>query len=548
LTPLGTGDIVRIVGLMADISQGAVRMERPKSVGRAARLGPARVLVLELLCGAPGRGWYDRAVKLPSFYGVMAQAVSTWALELGCHVAYRTYTGNERVRDLLSGDWDVAFVSAYTRASYAAYALSRHLRAAGVITALGGPHAAAYPEESLRYFDYVLGMTDRDTVAEVVGGRRSAGAALGVRLTAPGHPRRFPSLRRRREFLEAAMAKARFFRVIPVLSGYGCPFECEFCSDAKVDYQPLPLEDVEDDVRFAAVRYRDPLLIWVDPNFGVRFGPLMDAIERASAGRRIRFGAQSSLTLLGRERLSRLSRARFEVVVPGLESWFSCGRKLGGIGRSQGAERVREAAAFVNEALDAIPYVQVNFVFGIEGEPVAESLDLTAQFVRAAPRAWPTFNLITAWGTSSPLSQRLHAEGRVLPVPLPLLDQKSCSNVIGPPGATLELYRGLIRLEEEAFGAGLSWQRARHARRWGTRIINFVRGRGAEMRERIEWHRQMLYRLEHDRGFEAFFEGEAVPVPPALRERALAATRPFVEMLPREIADELTVGKPRPAG
>ena len=55
-------------------------------------------------------------------------------------------------------------------------------------------------------------MTDRDTVAEVVSGRRSAGAALGVRLTAQEHPRRFPSLRRRRDFLEAAMAKAGFLR------------------------------------------------------------------------------------------------------------------------------------------------------------------------------------------------------------------------------------------------------------------------------------------------------------------------------------------------
>jgi hypothetical protein len=506
------------------------------------------VLVRELLCGAPGRGCYDRTVKLAGFFGVMGQAVSVWAKELGCHVAYRTYTGNERVKDLLSGDWDVVFISAYTRASYAAYALSEAFRAAGVITALGGPHAVAYPEDASKHFDYVLGRTDRDTVAAVVGERRPAGPRRGSRLSAAKHPGRFPSLRARREFLEAAMAKARFLRVIPVLSGYGCPFECEFCSDAKVDYQPLPLEDVEDDIRFAAERYRDALLIWVDPNFGVRFDPLMDAIERASAGRRVRFGAQSSLTLLGRERLSRLSRARFEVVVPGLESWFSCGGKLGGIGRSQGSERVREAAAYVNEVLDAIPYVQVNFVFGIEGEPVAESLDLTAKFVRAAPGAWPTFNLITAWGTSSPLSQRLHAEGRVLPVPFPLLDQKSCSNVIGPPGSTLELYGGLIRLEEEAFGAGLSWQRARRARRWGTRVVNFLRGRGAEMRERIEWHRQMRHRLEHEREFRAFFEGEAVPVPSALRDRALSATRPFVEMLPREIADELTAGKPRPAG
>jgi hypothetical protein len=342
------------------------------------------------------------------------------------------------------------------------------------------------------------------------------------------------------------MAKARFLRVIPVLASCGCPFDCEFCSDAKVDYHPLPLSDVEDDVRFAAGRYPHALLIWMDPNFGARFEPLMEAIERASADSRVRFGAQSSMSFLGRERLSRLSRARFEVIVPGIESWFSCGTKLGGIGRSQGSDRVRDAAAFMNEVIESIPYVQVNFVFGIEGEPVSESLGLTAEFVRAAPGVWPTFNLITAWGESSPLSRRLHGEGRVLPVPFTLLDQKSCSNVIRPYESTVELYRGLVRLEEVAFGAALSWARARQARRWGTRVTNFFRGRGAEMRERIEWHRQMLRWLEHDRAFRAFFEGEAVPIPAALRARALESIGPFVDMLPREIADELRAGRPRP--
>ena len=80
----------------------------------------------------------------------MAQAVAVWAEDLGCSVTYRTYTGNERVPGLLSGEWDVAFISVYTRAAYAAYAVSRLLRASGAVTALGGPHAAAYPEDSAR--------------------------------------------------------------------------------------------------------------------------------------------------------------------------------------------------------------------------------------------------------------------------------------------------------------------------------------------------------------------------------------------------------------
>lgn len=502
---------------------------------------PSHVLVLEILSGAPGRGWYDRNVKLPNFYGIMAQAVAVWAEDLGCSVTYRTYTGNEPIRDLLSGEWDAAFLSAYTRAAFAAYAASRLLRASGTITALGGPHATAYPEDSARHFDYVLGFTDRDTVARVVSERRPAGEAAGSILAAARHPDRLPSLRRRRRFIDAARRKARFVRVIPVLSSIGCPFECEFCSDANVDYQPLPLADVEEDLRYAAESFPNALLIWMDPNFGVRFGPLMDAVDRAGNGA-LRFGAQSSLSLLGSERLARLARARFEVVVPGLESWFSCADKLGNTGRPRGRDRVREASRAVNSVLSAIPYVQVNFVFGLGGEPLGESFDLTEEFVRAVPAAWPTFNLITAWGTSSPLSRRLLGEGRVLPVPFPLLDQKSCSNIVRPDGTVLDLYRGLVRLEERAFGLLRSGQRALGAARWETRIINLVRGRGTEMRERLRWHRRMVHLLENDRDFRGFFEGDRIRIPSELRERALRAARPFADLLPPDTLDALKAG------
>ena len=337
------------------------------------------------------------------------------------------------------------------------------------------------------------------------------------------------------------MVKARFIRVIPVLSSFGCPFECEFCSDANVDHRPLPLSDVEEDIRYAAESYPNALLIWLDPNFGVRFEPLMDAIDRAGNGA-VRFGAQSSLSFLSSERLERLARARFEIIVPGLEDWFSCGAKLGGAGRAKGRDRVREAAASVNGVLGAIPYVQVNFVFGLEGEPLGEGFELTEDFVRAVPAAWPTFNLITAWGVSSPLSRRLRAEGRILPVPFPLLDQKSCSNVVRPDGTVVDLYRGLLHLEERAYGVLRSGRRALGARRWEARMINLVRGRGAEMRERLRWHRRMAHLLEHDRRFRGFFEGDPVGIPIELRERALWATGPFVAFLPSETLAELRTG------
>ena len=106
----------------------------------------------------------------------------------------------------------------------------------------------------------------------------------------------------------------------------------------------------------------------------------------------------------------------------------------------------------------------------------------------------------------------------------------------------IDLYRGLVRLEERAFGALRSGQRALYAKRWETRIINLVRGRGTEMRERLSWHRRMVHLLEHDREFRGFFEGDSVRIPIELRERALRASWPFADFLPSETLDALKAG------
>ena len=52
---------------------------------------------------------------------------------------------------------------------------------------LGGPHARCYPEDSAKYFDYVLGFTDKALVDEVIREREPA-KALGKILSAAAQP------------------------------------------------------------------------------------------------------------------------------------------------------------------------------------------------------------------------------------------------------------------------------------------------------------------------------------------------------------------------
>ncbi len=506
-----------------------------------------RVLVLEFTTGAPGEGWYDRHVKLPNYLGVMPQSVAVWAEDLGGDVTYRTYTGAERPADLLAGEWDVAFLSAYTRAAYSAYAAAFELRSRGTVTALGGPHAMAYPGDAQAYFDYVLGLTDRNAVARVLEERTTASSPGGRWISADRHPVRLPPLRRRATYLDVAFAKTRFVRVVPLLASIGCPYTCDFCSDARTEFQPLALTDVQDDVDFALERYPGALLFWMDPTFGIQFDPLLAAIERGARGRPLRFGAETTLSLLTRDRLAALARAGCEVLMPGIESWGGYEAKLGRAAR-QGRERVRHVAARIEEILSFVPYVQVNFVLGLDGTSEPETFELTSEFLRLVPGVWPSLNLVTAWGVQSPLSVRLHEEGRILPVPLPLLDQKSCSNVRRSSGSHEGLYRSVLQIEDEAFGLGASARRVAAGRGWGTRIVNALRARGSEMRRRRRWHRMLVDGLASDGAMRAFFDGERVPIPKPLRERALLRTGPFVSMLPPAIVEELRAGLPRAVG
>ena len=79
---------------------------------------------------------------LPNFASIMPQCVGVWAEELGCEVFYETYSGREDIRRSLPDDLDLVFLSCFSRASFLAYALSAELRAAGVVTVLGGPPRA----------------------------------------------------------------------------------------------------------------------------------------------------------------------------------------------------------------------------------------------------------------------------------------------------------------------------------------------------------------------------------------------------------------------
>jgi hypothetical protein len=488
-----------------------------------------RALILELLVEGPGTGWYTRKVKIPNFSGVMSQAIAVWCEELGWMAELRTYTGEESPKELLAGDWDIVFVSAFTRASSTAYAIAATMRERGVPTVLGGPHARAWPTDAARYFDYVLGLTDREVVQQVLEERLRA-KGDGVVLSAAEQPRALPRLRQRARFLGNALRKAHLVHVVPILGSVGCPYACDFCSDAEVPYRPLPFDDLADDLRFAAANYPGATVFWMDPSFGVRFDAYLDLIERTVRPGILRFGAETTLSLLSPKNVERLAQAGFEALLPGIESWSSYHQKSG-LRRLAGREKVAALSAKITAILERVAYVQANLVFGLDGEDVSEAFEHTAEFVARCPGAWPNLNLMTVFGDAAPLGRRMSASGRLLPVPFPLLDQKTCLNVRTDFSLPM-FYRGLADLSERIFGLEATRRRVAASPRWLTRIIHVFRAFGAEERRRIRWYRQVAGWLESDRAFRSFFEGDTTLVPQQLRQLAAARLGPFYDLLP----------------
>ena len=220
-----------------------------------------------------------------------------------------------------------------------------------------------------------------------------------------------------------------------------------------MDYQPLDTDQIQEDLRFLLGKMARPRVGWHDPNFGVRFDEIMAAIEEAVPPGRIDFAAESSLSLLSEPHLRRLQANGFKAILPGIESWYSMGGKSK-TGRSIGMEKVKQVSEHVNTILRYIPYVQANFVLGLDDDEGEEPFELTKRFVDLTPGAFPAYSLLSAFGQAAPLNLDLQREARVLPTPFHFLDNNRAMNVRPKNYSWAELYDNVIGLRKHSF----SWR------------------------------------------------------------------------------------------
>ena len=488
-----------------------------------------RVSILDLVSRGPSRALWGRLMQ-PNFSSIMPQALAVWCEQAGHDVRFLCYTGKEDVIEELPVDTDILFVAAYTQGAQLAYALSRFYRDKGVITVLGGPHARCYPEDASRYFDYVLGFTDKALVHDVV--RDRAPHSPGLILGSEKQPSVLPGVEERWKFLAPTLAKTPVLKLVPMISSLGCPYTCSFCIDAKVDYKPLDTSQIRDDLRFLLGKVERPRVGWHDPNFGVRFDEIMSVIEEAiPRGRKIDFVAESSLALLSEPHLKRMSANGFMAMLPGVESWYSLGGKSK-TGGAAGLEKVKKVADHINMVMRYIPYVQANFVLGLDEDEGTEPFELSKRFVDLAPGAFPAYSLLSAFGQAAPLNLELQRAQRVLPTPFHFLDNNRAINVRPKNYSWTSLYENVIDLRQYAFSWRAVARRLQANQGMIPRSINAVRAMSSEGTGRIQYDSTVRGLLDTDHGLRRYFEGETRDVPAFYTNQVRRDLGPWWDLLP----------------
>ncbi|MEZ4849187.1 MAG: radical SAM protein [Bacteroidia bacterium] len=469
-----------------------------------------KVGVIELITNGENHSLYGR-VAHANFASIMPQVIASWCDQRGHEVEYTVFTGFEDLEKIIPDDRDIVFIGAFTHAALLAYALSNLLRSKGIVTVLGGPHARCYPDDAIRYFDYVAGFTNEEILDEILDNCVPQ-KPVGTFLASKNQPVRLASMRERWKFAEPVMKKAPLFKVVSMIGSMGCPYTCSFCVDAAVKYQPLDFDSLREDLQFLLTKIKNPIVAWHDPHFGIRFDEYMEVIATAAPGGKIRHIAESSLSILSEDRLKVMKENGFSAMAPGIESWYEMGNKSNSM-RKDGEEKLYQVAEHVNLIMKYIPYLQANFVLGLDSYEGFEPFDLSKRFVDMAPASFPAYSLITSFGEGAPHNLEYQKENRIIPFPFHFMNTYHTMTIKPKHYDWVDFYDKIIDLFEYTFSAKAIYRRFMKNEGWITKYFNLIRGISSNGRGKLKYNRMIRQKLIEDVKFRDFFEGETTEIP-----------------------------------
>jgi hypothetical protein len=469
-----------------------------------------RIGIIDLVSQGPTKTLWARAMYA-NFASIMPQILGVWCEQEGHDVSYICYTGFEDLIKELPDDTDVVFIGAFTQSAQLAYSLSNLVRSKGILTAIGGPHARCFPQDSQKYFDYVLGFTDKEVIQQVLEDC-SPHRPLGLYLSAQSHPMNLPGVKERWKFIKPTIAKAPWIKMVPMIASLGCPYTCSFCLDSEVPYQPLEFDVIKEDLQFLLKKFKRPLIGWHDPNFGVQFDRFMDMIEEVVPAGSIDFAAESSLSILTQAHMKRFKKNGFKAFLPGIESWYDLGNKSKS-GSKEGLDKVMQVSEHINMIMSYAPYLQANFVLGLDSDEGDEPFELTKRFIDLSPGAFPGYSQLSAFGEAAPLNLEYQQNNRVIGFPFHFLDNTAAMNVTPRNYTYPEFYKRVLDLMKYSFSMKAIARRFTANKSSVSGWLNLVRAISSEGSGRIKYISTLIKLLETDRQFRMFFEQETDVIP-----------------------------------
>src|SRR6195256_292882 len=355
----------------------------------------------------------------------------------------KAMTDDEIVQFVKENNIGLVGIGAMTRMVAKAYRVASAIRAAGVRVVMGGPHVTECPDEAIgrdggpRYADAVaLGEADetwplivadaaRGELKEVYQPERDA-KGVDVKPSLQPYPlipwesldlNQFSLVPKMfRSVLGGMGAGWGSFHVVPLETGRGCPYGCEFCTVTGFFGDSIRFrtnESVVDELLLLKERAKKErgqiAVFFIDDNFAInvkRTKSLLRDIIAANA--QVHWVAQISANLLRDEELVDLiAAAGGKWIFIGMESIDPA--NLADV--KKGFNKPSEYASVLNRLARRNVFAITSFIFGMDNDTpgVAER---TLKEIRTWPPGLPIFGLMTPL-PATPLYKRLEAAGRL---------------------------------------------------------------------------------------------------------------------------------------
>ena len=259
---------------------------------------PEHPLTVERYCGDDGH---------EERQNVMMMACAAWAVEAGWALEF----GWDVTPACPQSDVQVVFLVLFSVAGYRlknTIAQFKANRSCKVIVC--GPHAVSFPDHCHRAgADAVVGRCDRELFLQILSDikddslRRSYATNRSVGQLPPYSRYKELGLVPRQSYMN-------------VIASTGCPYTCEFCTDAQVDYSAAPAQQTLRSIASSD----EPMVVFNDPTFGIgkEGRTVLDGLARMEG--RYFSGFTTSGMLREAKFRKQLSDANFVLIEVGIEN------------------------------------------------------------------------------------------------------------------------------------------------------------------------------------------------------------------------------------